>query len=161
MGLSCRRTTWKSSRKLWISPFWCPDWRDGCTVDGLFAFWILQGRLVDHRSRTALSDWTSIPKQRFVMSFNFLLFVPRALSFGWTLPQCPSTQGVLSGWMFPCLLLFGNHVGTRSGPTPLKENGGEYSVCGHISCLGCLIVCGVTKRVSAREAFYRQHPWIL
>lgn len=31
----------------------------------------------------------------------------------------------------------------------------------HISCTGCLIVCSVTKRVSAWEALYRQQPVIL
>lgn len=56
----------------------------------------------------------------------------------------------VAGMAFPRPLLFGGPVGSRRGPTPLKENGGECSVCGLVPRTGYLLARDVTTRESAR-----------
>lgn len=52
----------------------------------------------------------------------------------------------VAGMAFPRPLLFGGPVGSRCGPTPLKENGGECSVCGLVPRTGYLLARDVTTR---------------
>lgn len=81
MGVSWRRTTIRTSSKIGVLLFWCPDYRsDKCTGDAVFVIWIVQGISCgpDVVELPSL-DWTRNPEQGFGLSLDYM-FV--SLPFG-------------------------------------------------------------------------------